>query len=97
MTCIVCLFCLSLLFFISSQEPPPGTDLYEGSYCWKCNGLGYLYTFFVVIIFRREVKRKRKDCSVCHGNKIIISEKRRNVFNQPGVIMPDRRYLLKLS
>ena len=29
--------------FIHSQEPPPGTDLHDGSYCWKCNGTGYLY------------------------------------------------------
>lgn len=38
------------------------------------------------------MKRKRKICSVCNGNKIIISEKRRNVFDKPGQIMPDRRY-----
>lgn len=27
------------------QEPPPGTDLHEGAYCWKCKGAGELYEF----------------------------------------------------
>ena len=45
-----------------------------------------------VNVIDREVKRKRKTCSVCNGNKIIVSEKRRSVFNKPGLIMPDRRF-----
>lgn len=34
---------------------------------------------------------------MCHGNRVILSEKRRNVFNKPGRIMPDRRYFQCIS
>lgn len=43
-------------------------------------------------IMRRCVKRKRVPCSVCKGDKVIKSEKRRKLFNQPGLIMPERKY-----
>ena len=39
-----------------------------------------------------EVKKKRIVCTVCEGNRIIECAKRRNVFNKPGVIMPERRF-----
>lgn len=45
-------------------------------------------------IIRRCVKRKRIPCSVCKGDKVIKSEKRRKLFNQPGLIMPERKYFI---
>ena len=44
------------------------------------------------VLMRSVCKRKRLPCSVCKGSKIIKSEKRRKLFNQPGLIMPERRY-----
>lgn len=45
-------------------------------------------------IIRRCIKRKRIPCSVCKGDKVIKSEKRRKLFNQPGLIMPERKYFI---
>ena len=88
---MICICVLSRALW-NRQEPPPGTDLHEGSYCWKCKGSGYLFYFLVIVIIHREVKGKRVICSVCNGIKIILSTKRRNVFDKPGRIMPERRY-----
>lgn len=44
-------------------------------------------------IMRRCVKRKRVPCSVCKGDKVIKSEKRMKLFNQPGLVMPERKSL----
>lgn len=27
---------------MARQEPPPGTTLHDGAYCWKCKGTGEL-------------------------------------------------------
>ncbi|KAK8813212.1 hypothetical protein WA158_002804 [Blastocystis sp. Blastoise] len=63
------------------QEPPPGTTESCGTSCWKCNGTGNL-----------TIKKQKRVCNVCNGNKIIISEVRRKLYHQPGKIMEERRW-----